>query len=105
MFGHVISQDGVAGAHRLDKRGVRAADLGRLDVSRGMRPQHPVSGAIDRPDKADPRVGGGVSRAMYAVAYGASPTITSGRSPRTRVYASMTTCALFSGSSRLTYRT
>jgi hypothetical protein len=60
VLGHVVGNDGVAEAHCFDQRRMSAADLGRLYVSRRMRPQDAVAIAVDRPKETNPSISGGM---------------------------------------------
>ena len=104
MLRHVVGQDRVPEAHRLDQCRMSPADLGRLDVGGRIGLEDAVAMAVDRAEEPDAWIGHGVQRRDVVEAYGASPTTASGRSVSTSVNAWITTWALFSGSRRETYR-
>src|SRR5262249_21416075 len=56
IFGSVLGNNAVSGSHGFDQRGVRAADLRRLNVRVSVRLELPVSGSINRARKPDPRI-------------------------------------------------
>ena len=62
-------EDEVARGHRLDERGVRAPDRGRLDVGQGAALEVGVGLAVEAAEQADARVGRGQASepALYVV--------------------------------------